>query len=385
MSKRLIINILAGILIFFPTISWGELYHTVSADETLWRIAKKYNISVEELRQINGLNGNLICSGQRLCVAVEKSGVREENVECRRQETGGTEACRGGFQTRPSQTGTKEAGDKEQKADIVQGTILHSQKSYVVKKGDTLFSIARRNGCTVDKLKRLNHLVNNTIEIDQVLVFSASTPGPQGNEASTFLAETAPSGDDAHLAEEASLGDDAIQTDVLTAKKGDPPAKEATLAEEHPPAVEEKYLEVIDSTATTDIQFSENPGAIVTQIVDAAKRYLYVPYKSGGEIGDEATDCSGFVKRTFASFGIILPRSAREQWGKGSPVTELQEGDLVFFATYASYPSHVGIYIGGDRFIHSSSYRSGGVRIDSLDSPYYHQRYLGARRMVALE
>lgn len=339
MSKRLTINILAGILIFFPTISWGVIYHTVNADETLWRIAKKYGVSVEELRQINGLNGNLICKGQRLCV-------QKENAEC----------------------GVRNAEDRKQKTDITQ-EIIESQttnlhKSYVVKKGDTLFSIARRNGCTVNELKRLNHLSDNTIEINQVLALSSFMPNqetkPQGNEEIALSEEKAP------------------LANVLATKKESPPTEEAQLI------VEKKYLE-IDSASSTDIQFSENPNAIAAQIVDTAKRYLYLPYKSGGEIGDEATDCSGFVKRTFGYFGIILPRSAREQWGKGFPVTKLQEGDLVFFATYASYPSHVGIYIGEDRFIHSSSYRSGGVRIDSMDSPYYHQRYLGARRVVAVE
>ncbi|MBU0700390.1 LysM peptidoglycan-binding domain-containing protein [bacterium] len=366
MSKRLTINILAGILIFFPTISWGVLYHTVSNDETLWRIAKKYGLSVEELRQINGLSGNLICKGQQLCVqkqAFQKEEGRKKEEVGNRQSVGADHCVypdkqEAGSRRQNSEFRSQNTEGSQQSAGIVQKTTksqtLHSKESYVVKKGDTLFSIARRNGCTVKELRSLNHLSDNTIEVAQVLVIPASMPScqeakSQENEGGGSLAEVLP------------------------------------LVEATPQMVEEKCPDSMDSAATTDIQFSENPNAIATQIVDAAKRYLYLPYKSGGEIGDEATDCSGFVKRTFGSFGITLPRSAREQWGKGFPVTELREGDLVFFATYASYPSHVGIYIGGDRFIHSSSYRSGGVRIDSLDSSYYHQRYLGARRVVAVE
>ncbi len=382
MSKKLIINILAGILIFFPTISWGAHYHTVSGDETLWRISKKYGLSVEELRQINGLNGNLICKGQRLCVQKENAEDRKQKPEARSQKPEAMEENAKG-RGQGKECGMRNAECGKQEAGIVQETTLSPQKSHVVKKGDTLFSIARRNGCTVNELKRLNHLADNTIEVNQVLALCNSMPcqgtTPQVN------AEEAPLSARLHLTEEVPLADDAHLPDALATNEEVPPAEEVPPTVEAPSRVEEKYWDAIDSAAITDIQFSENPNAVATQIVDTAKRYLYLPYKSGGEIGDEATDCSGFVKRTFGYFGIILPRTAREQWGKGFPVTDLQEGDLVFFATYARYPSHVGIYIGGDRFIHSSSYRSGGVRIDSLGSPYYHQRYLGARRVVSVE
>ncbi|PIP40499.1 hypothetical protein CO110_00115 [Candidatus Desantisbacteria bacterium CG_4_9_14_3_um_filter_40_11] len=335
MSKRLMINILLVSFIFSPTISWGKIYHTVSGDETLWRIAKKYGTSVEELRQINRLNGNLIFRGQQLCVQIEgteETENKKENAEYRRQE-----------------------------AEIVQETTEpKTQQSYVVKKGDTLFSIARRTGCTVDGLKEINRLTNNTIEISQVLLLSATiinyeakaaNPEPQNPNLESQI----PSKEEKH--QSASV-ENYIQ---LPAKKTAPLAEEECLP------------------------FSESSGDIGHQIVTTAKRYLYLPYKSGGEIGDESTDCSGFVKRTLGYFGIKLPRSAREQFNMGVPVTELAEGDLVFFTTYASYPSHVGIYIGDDKFIHSSSYRSGGVRIDSLESNYYHQRYIGARRVVAVE
>ncbi|MEK7813197.1 MAG: LysM peptidoglycan-binding domain-containing protein, partial [Candidatus Desantisbacteria bacterium] len=140
MSKQLTINILAGILIFFPIISWGARYHTVSGDETLWRISKKYGTSVEELRQINGLNGNLICKGQRLCVQKENAEDRKQKPEAMEENAKG----RG----QGKECGMRNAECGKQEAGIVQETTLSSQKSHVVKKGDTLFSIARRNGCT---------------------------------------------------------------------------------------------------------------------------------------------------------------------------------------------------------------------------------------------
>ncbi|MFH1897065.1 MAG: LysM peptidoglycan-binding domain-containing protein [Candidatus Desantisbacteria bacterium] len=339
MSKRLMINILLVLFIFSPTISWGEIYHTVKGNETLWRIAKKYGISVEELRQSNNLRSNLICKGQQLCIQKQ---VASQIVT-------------------PLQNTKKE---ERQGAEIVQETTkpqtLHSQNSYVVKKSDTLFSIARRNGCTVGELKRINHLTDNTIEISQVLLLSATTIN---YEAKTANPETQTPNIEPQILSNEEEHQSASAENYIRL-----PVKEAT------PSAEEQY-----------IPLAEYPGDIGPQIVNTAKRYLSLPYKSGGEIGDESTDCSGFVKRTFGYFGIKLPRSAREQFNMGTPVTELAEGDLVFFATYASYPSHVGIYIGDDKFIHSSSYRSGGVRIDSLESNYYHQRYLGARRVVSVE
>ena len=82
--------------------------------------------------------------------------------------------------------------------------------------------------------------------------------------------------------------------------------------------------------------------------------------------------------------GITLPRSAREMASLPSPKIsrhDLQPGDLVFFASRGRI-NHTGIYLGGDRFIHSSSSRSGGVRVDKLSSDYWNARYLTAKRVV---
>jgi len=97
-------------------------------------------------------------------------------------------------------------------------------------------------------------------------------------------------------------------------------------------------------------------------------------------------DCSGYVQKVFGLLDVSLPRTAREQFHIGEPVSkeELSIGDLVFFRTYASFPSHVGIYLGNDLFIHASS-RSRKVSIDSLDTPYYVKRFIGAKRLFGDE
>lgn len=121
-------------------------------------------------------------------------------------------------------------------------------------------------------------------------------------------------------------------------------------------------------------------GAAFTGVVARqALRYLGRPYQWSG-IGQRGFDCSGLVFRVFAALGKPLPHSSSGQYQAGTavPAARLDPGDLVFFHTYTSGPSHVGIYLGARRFIHASVSR--GVIVSSMDEPYYRNRYLGARR-----
>ena len=118
-------------------------------------------------------------------------------------------------------------------------------------------------------------------------------------------------------------------------------------------------------------------------IVGKAKQYLGVPYVWGGT-SPSGFDCSGFTQYVFAACGYTINRTATWQLENGYAVSrsELKAGDLVFFeGTYTvdAPVSHVGIYIGGGDFIHSSN---SGVSIDSLDSNYYNNHYACARRVV---
>jgi peptidoglycan DL-endopeptidase LytE len=105
------------------------------------------------------------------------------------------------------------------------------------------------------------------------------------------------------------------------------------------------------------------------------------PYRFGGN-GDNGIDCSSFVKKVFTSLRIPLPRTAREQYmlGKDVPLNELRKGDLLFFSTYTSYASHVGIYLGNKLMVHASS-RDRSVTVSTTDTAYYRSRFLGARRI----
>lgn len=118
------------------------------------------------------------------------------------------------------------------------------------------------------------------------------------------------------------------------------------------------------------------------QIVTLAQQFLHVPYSWGGS-SPGGFDCSGFVYYLYAKQGVYLPRMADGQYAAGQWVDkrELQPGDLVFFETYETGPSHVGIYMGGGSFIHASS-GAGEVTITPMSKPYYAERYLGARRIA---
>lgn len=123
--------------------------------------------------------------------------------------------------------------------------------------------------------------------------------------------------------------------------------------------------------------------AEIDQIGETAAEFLGIPYRFGGE-GATGIDCSSFVQQVFQEHEIDLPRTAREQIKMGSEVAkgDLQKGDLVFFQTYAAYPSHVGIYLGDGKMIHASSGK-GEVTVSDMESDYYRSRFLGAKRVVA--
>lgn len=122
-------------------------------------------------------------------------------------------------------------------------------------------------------------------------------------------------------------------------------------------------------------------------VIATAKLFLNLPYLWGGTSG-RGFDCSGFTQFAFRTNGYDLPRDADMQYAVGDPIpdrSQLEPGDLVFFSTYKSGPSHVGIYIGNDHYINAAS---AGVVICSFNSkdkdfsPTLFKQYIGARRII---
>lgn len=121
-----------------------------------------------------------------------------------------------------------------------------------------------------------------------------------------------------------------------------------------------------------------------SDLVMTAMNFLGVPYVRGGSSEETGFDCSGFTRHIFEnSIGLALPRRADEQARSAGLLAinraELKPGDLVFFNTMKRTFSHVGIYVGDDKFIHAP--RTGSeVRIEDMRESYWSRRFTGARR-----
>ena len=123
-----------------------------------------------------------------------------------------------------------------------------------------------------------------------------------------------------------------------------------------------------------------------TEMAIAALDFVGVRYRRGGVSAESGFDCSGFTRHVFEmSLGMVLPRRADEQAAAPGLVAvkreELQPGDLVFFNTLKHTFSHVGIYIGANRFVHAP-HSGASVRTDDMSFAYWAKRFTGARRIV---
>ena len=111
-------------------------------------------------------------------------------------------------------------------------------------------------------------------------------------------------------------------------------------------------------------------------------------YQYGGNNTESGFDCSGFVRYVYGQVtGLVLPRNTHSISQVGTQITrtELQPGDLVFFNTLRRAFSHVGIYLGENRFIHASSSSTGDVMVSDMTEKYWSKRFNGARRFALAE
>ena len=121
-----------------------------------------------------------------------------------------------------------------------------------------------------------------------------------------------------------------------------------------------------------------------SDLVVNAMAFLGVPYRRGGSSAETGFDCSGFVRAIYEqTVGLVLPRKADDQAAATQVIdrNDLKPGDLVFFNTMRRAFSHVGIYVGEGKFIHSPK-PGAEVRVEDMSGSYWRRRFDGARRVV---
>lgn len=166
----------------------------------------------------------------------------------------------------------------------------------------------------------------------------------------------------------------------------------ATLLTQHTagaaPGTYQDFLRVVDEIEAksvlpvADLPQRTIPAKLSGQVLAVANSMLGMPVVWGGASPARGFDCSGLVQYVFRQAGVNLPRTADLQFEVGRTVakSELQPGDLVYFTTYEPGASHVGIYSGGNKFIHTS-FSQGIVAIGDMNDPYFTARYYGAKRI----
>lgn len=230
-------------------------------------------------------------------------------------------------------------------------------RTYTVAPGDTIVSIAQANDISVNELARLNQLEGFDLRPGTVLMLDPES-APKLDPAQAAAARRRA------LVAESAFVPSVPESDVAFWAPESPAAKAAAK-----PGGLRRLAEGIASRTSL----------IAARLTKSAMRFLGVPYVFGGTTS-RGFDCSGYVQHVFAMMGIQLPRTADAQYDVGHKVKQIKPGDLVFFQTYTSGPSHVGIYLGHGRFVHSSS--SHGVEVSELHDAYWSARYLGAKRVL---
>ena len=209
-------------------------------------------------------------------------------------------------------------------------------KMHKVKKGETLASIAKKYGLEAEDLKEINELKGPKLKAGQVIRLRLEEDGED-------------------------FGAEKNESDKAPGEK----------------------QEAISFVQGDGFLMGEKSRELLGRVAKSFMGFRYT--KGGGSIN--GMDCSSYVQRVYKIFGIDLPRTAREQFRMGYAVAKnaLQVGDLVFFKRAKSRePTHVGIYIGDNKYIHTSQTKR-QVDMDNLEGRYANLHFVGAKRIEEVE
>ena len=355
--------------IFISSTIYADTTYTIKKGDNPYRVARKFKVSAKEIIQVNKLRPENLKIGTKIIIPSKQKVLSHREKLVQRQ---GKELDHKTNKINPPQSRYTEGGE---------GGFSEDSSFHIVKRGDTLLSLSKEYSISVSELKEINNLSSTKLKPGQQILLKRIGP-------KTYTVQR---GDNIYnIARRFNVDIDELrdinllETDII--KPGQKILLEPELEPEEPKA----YEAILSQT---DIDNEKKQGSkseelslgglsIKEKLTLFAKKLLNIPYRFGGNslLG---IDCSAFVQKVYSLIGINLPRSAREQFSEGNPVDkgELSIGDLVFFRTYASFPSHVGIYLGNNLFIHASS-KSKKVTIDSLETPYYFKRFIGAKRLI---
>ena len=307
-------------LLIAPNAEAASTY-TVKHGDTLTKIAKAHNTTINQLKQWNKLSEDRIFITQKLVVA-SKSAVSTVS--------------------RPTSTAKSTAiSVVEEKVESRQNAISHT-----VIKGDNLTKIAKKYSISVASIKQWNNLKSDAIKVGQKLTIS--------QQSTNDLAVEAP-----------------------TAKTVEAVIDFNQTADE---AIEKQLNNEIALPGKVSLQTERLYG----QAIQAANEVLGTPYKYGGTTTD-GFDCSGFVNYIFNSIGVQMDRKSSLMYFEQdtTKVTQPVPGDLVFFKnTFIPTVSHMGIYIGGNEFIHAGSK---GITISNVQEKYWAERFVAYKRINNLK
>jgi len=255
---------------------------------------------------------------------------------------------------------------------LIFSAYANADLTYTIKKGDTLSRVSKKFNVSVIEIRSLNNLEKSSIlKIGQTLTVKMTGPKTytvRKGESISRIAKKFNIGAN-ELKDINMLDSDLLKPGQKLFLEAEPEIETAKIN------LEEEIKNILESEEIAQMNAKD-------RLILFANKFINIPYKFGGT-SIMGIDCSAYVQKVYSLIGITIPRSARLQFDEGELVDRdsLSIGDLVFFRTYASFPSHVGIYLGNDLFIHSPS-KGKKVRIESLKTPYYIKRFIGGKRFI---